>query len=322
MSRPMGAARRHPLIPRREVDPQQQLPALELEVLGRWRERDVFAESLRRRAGGERWVFYEGPPTANGPPGTHHVLSRVFKDIYPRFQTMRGRYVERKGGWDCHGLPVEIAVEQKLGITSKAQIEEEVGIERFNAECRASVFAFLEDWNRLTERIGFWLDLEGAYRTLDETYIESVWWALAADPRARAAVRGPQGGALLPPLRDHPVLARGGARLPRRGGPERVPEAARAGGPGAAAGVDDDALDAARERGPGGGPGGDLRARERRRRAARAGRGEGRGGARGGARRGARAPQRQRAGGALRRLRGADLHGQRPRAGTAADPGR
>ncbi|HUH81881.1 MAG TPA: class I tRNA ligase family protein, partial [Solirubrobacteraceae bacterium] len=175
----MGEARRHPLIPRREVDPQQQLPALELEILERWRARDVFAESLRRRAGAERWVFYEGPPTANGPPGTHHVLSRVFKDIYPRFQTMRGRYVERKGGWDCHGLPVEIAVEQKLGITSKAQIEQEVGIERFNAECRASVFEFLEDWNRLTERIGFWLDLEGAYRTLDETYIESVWWALA-----------------------------------------------------------------------------------------------------------------------------------------------
>src|SRR5271169_1816961 len=175
----MGEARRHPLIPRREVDPQQQLPALELEILERWRARDVFAESLRAREGGERWVFYEGPPTANGPPGTHHVLSRVFKDIYPRFQTMRGRYVERKGGWDCHGLPVEIAVEQKLGITSKSQIEEEVGIERFNAECRASVFAFLEDWNRLTERIGFWLDLEGAYRTLDETYIESVWWALS-----------------------------------------------------------------------------------------------------------------------------------------------
>ncbi len=107
------------------------------------------------------------------------MLSRVFKDIYPRFQTMRGYNVQRKGGWDCHGLPVEIAVEQKLGITSKAQIEQEIGIERFNAECRASVFTFLEEWNRLTERIGFWLDLEHAYRTLDETYIESVWWALA-----------------------------------------------------------------------------------------------------------------------------------------------
>jgi isoleucyl-tRNA synthetase len=170
---------RNPLIPARAVDPQQQLPAMELEVLRRWRERDVFAESLRVRADAPRWVFYEGPPTANGPPGSHHVLSRVFKDIYPRFQTMRGFRVERKGGWDCHGLPVEIAVEQKLGISSKAEIEDRVGIERFNAECRESVFAFLTEWDRLTERIGFWIDLEHAYRTLDETYIESVWWSLA-----------------------------------------------------------------------------------------------------------------------------------------------
>jgi isoleucyl-tRNA synthetase len=151
---------------------------LELEVLARWKERDVFAESLNRREGAKQWVFYEGPPTANGPPGSHHVLSRVFKDIYPRYKTMRGYRVERKGGWDCHGLPVEIAVEQKLGISSKAEIEERVGIERFNAECRASVFEYLEEWNRLTERIGFWLDLDDAYRTLDESYIESVWWAL------------------------------------------------------------------------------------------------------------------------------------------------
>jgi isoleucyl-tRNA synthetase len=167
------------LIPRREVDPRQELPELELAILERWRERDVFAESLRMRSEAKQWVFYEGPPTANGPPGSHHVLSRVFKDIYPRFQTMRGYRVERKGGWDCHGLPVEIAVEQKLGISHKSEIEGTVGIERFNAECRASVFAFLQEWDRLTERIGFWLDLEHAYRTLDETYIESVWWALA-----------------------------------------------------------------------------------------------------------------------------------------------
>jgi isoleucyl-tRNA synthetase len=175
----MAATDRHPLIPPREVDPRQELPALELEILERWRERDVFAESLRMRAAAKQWVFYEGPPTANGPPGSHHVLSRVFKDVYPRFQTMRGHRVERKGGWDCHGLPVEIAVEQKLGITHKSEIEETIGIERFNAECRASVFTFLEEWDRLTERIGFWLDLEHAYRTLDESYIESVWWALA-----------------------------------------------------------------------------------------------------------------------------------------------
>ncbi|HWJ50427.1 MAG TPA: isoleucine--tRNA ligase, partial [Solirubrobacteraceae bacterium] len=166
------------LIPARKIDPQQPLPSLELEILERWRERDVFAESLRLRAAAKQWVFYEGPPTANGPPGSHHVLSRVFKDIYPRFQTMRGYRVERKGGWDCHGLPVEIAVEKELGIASKSEIEE-YGIERFNAKCRESVFTFLEEWDRLTERIGFWLDLENAYRTLDETYIESVWWALA-----------------------------------------------------------------------------------------------------------------------------------------------
>ena len=146
-------------------------------MLERWRERDVFAESLRRRAGAQPWVFYEGPPTANGRPGSHHVLARVFKDIYPRYRTMKGYRVERKAGWDCHGLPVEIAVEQELGITSKEQIEA-YGIAEFNQRCRESVLAFVADWNRLTERIGFWLDLDQAYRTLDESYIESVWLAL------------------------------------------------------------------------------------------------------------------------------------------------
>ena len=159
------------------VDPNQSFPALEEQVLERWRERDVFQESLRRRKGAPPWVFYEGPPTANGRPGSHHVLARVFKDIYPRYKTMRGHLVERRGGWDCHGLPVEIAVEQQLGISSKAEIEA-YGIAEFNAKCRDSVFTFLEDWNRLTERIGFWVDLDHAYRTLDATYVESVWWAL------------------------------------------------------------------------------------------------------------------------------------------------
>jgi isoleucyl-tRNA synthetase len=180
---------RHPLIPRREVDPRRELPELELDVLERWRERDVFAESLRIRAGAPRWNFYEGPPTANGPPGAHHVLSRVFKDIYPRFQTMRGHLVERKGGWDCHGLPVEIAVEQELGIKSKAEVEQ-YGIGEFNARCRESVFTYLQEWNRLTERIGFWLDLDDAYRTLDESYIESVWWALAQIDRRELLYEG------------------------------------------------------------------------------------------------------------------------------------
>ena len=159
------------------VDPNQSFPALEEQVLARWRERDVFAESIRAREGGPEFVFYEGPPTANGKPGAHHVLARVFKDIFPRYKTMRGFHVARKGGWDTHGLPVEIQVEKQLGLTSKKEIEA-YGIEAFNAACRESVFTYLEDWNALTERIGFWLDLDDAYRTLDPGYVESVWWAL------------------------------------------------------------------------------------------------------------------------------------------------
>ena len=118
----MTAPPRHPLIPPREVDAHQELPKLEREVLERWRE--------RAREGAQSWVFYEGPPTANGRPGSHHVLSRGFEDIYPRYKTMRGYRVERKGGWDCHGLPVEIAVEQKLGISSKTEIEDPERLQR------------------------------------------------------------------------------------------------------------------------------------------------------------------------------------------------
>jgi isoleucyl-tRNA synthetase len=166
-----------PVPPLRPLPARPDFPRLEEEVLERWRERDVFHESVRRRQGAEPYVFYEGPPTANGRPAAHHVLARAFKDIFPRYQTMRGRYVERKGGWDCHGLPVEIAVEQKLGFTSKADIER-YGIAEFNQKCRESVFEYLEDWNALTERIGYWVDLDEAYRTLDNDYVESVWWAL------------------------------------------------------------------------------------------------------------------------------------------------
>src|ERR671930_2082424 len=149
-------------IPHRPVPQKPSFPQLEEEVLARWRERDVFHESVRRRQGAPRWVFYEGPPTANGRPGSHHVLSRVFKDIYPRYKTMRGHYVERKGGWDCHGLPVEITVQQQLGIDNKQQIEE-FGIAEFNRRCREAVFEYLEDWDALTERSGCWIDLEDAY---------------------------------------------------------------------------------------------------------------------------------------------------------------
>src|SRR4029079_10781825 len=117
------------------------------------------------------------PPTANGEPGSHHVLSRVFKDIYPRYQTMRGYRVPRKAGWDCHGLSVELEVEEELGIASKAEIEA-FGIAEFNQRCRESVFRYVEQWGRLTERVGFWIDLDDAYVTLANSYIESVWWSL------------------------------------------------------------------------------------------------------------------------------------------------
>jgi isoleucyl-tRNA synthetase len=150
---------------------------MEARVLAFWRERRIFARSLELRAGAQPYVFYEGPPTANGRPGSHHVLSRVFKDIFPRFHTMRGRYVERRGGWDCHGLPVELEVERQLGISGKGQIEE-YGIAAFNERCRESVLVYVDEWERLTERIGFWIDTENAYRTMDSDYVESVWWSL------------------------------------------------------------------------------------------------------------------------------------------------
>src|SRR5215216_2960042 len=161
----------------RPLPAKPDFPALEEEVLERWRERDVFHESVRRRQGAEPYVFYEGPPTANGRPGSHHVLARAFKDIFPRYQTMRGRYVERKGGWDCHGLAVEIAVEQQLGFKAKDDIER-YGIAEFNRKCREAVLEHVSDWQALTERIGYWVDLDDAYYTLDPRYIESVWWAL------------------------------------------------------------------------------------------------------------------------------------------------
>ncbi len=159
----------------RPVDPSLDLVALEASMLARWREEDVFGESLRRRAGAPEWVFYEGPPTANGRPGIHHVWARLFKDLYPRFHTMRGKHVDRKGGWDCHGLPVEVEVEKELGFSAKFEIED-YGIERFNAKCRSSVQRYVEDWQSLTSRIGMWIDTAGAYWTLSNEYIETVWW--------------------------------------------------------------------------------------------------------------------------------------------------
>ncbi len=164
-------------MPFEPVHGEVDLVALEERVLRRWAEEDVFAESLRRREGAPEWVFYEGPPTANGRPGLHHVWARSFKDLYPRFHTMRGRYVARKGGWDCHGLPVELEVERELGFSGKPEIIE-YGIAAFNQRCRDSVFRYVEDWSALTTRIGMWLDTANAYWTLSNDYVESVWWHL------------------------------------------------------------------------------------------------------------------------------------------------
>jgi isoleucyl-tRNA synthetase len=161
----------------RPVDSAQSFPDLEQEVLERWRERDIFHESIRRREGAPLFTFSEGPPTANGRPGSHHVLSRVFKDVFPRYRTMTGHQVPRKGGWDCHGLPVELEIEKELGFTTKHDIER-YGIAEFNAKCRESVLRYIDEWNALTERIGFWLDTDDAYYTLSDDYIESVWWGL------------------------------------------------------------------------------------------------------------------------------------------------
>lgn len=161
----------------RPVSSKVNFAQLENSILEFWRERQIFQKSLSIRAGCPQFTLYEGPPTANGKPGIHHVLSRVFKDVIPRYKTMKGYYAPRKGGWDTHGLPVELEVEKTLGFTSKAQIEG-FGVAEFNKLCRESVFSYIGDWEALTERIGFWLDLKNAYKTLDNTYIESCWWAL------------------------------------------------------------------------------------------------------------------------------------------------
>jgi len=161
----------------RPVSSQMNLPQLEEKILGWWRKNKTFERSVENRKGCPRFSLYEGPPTANGSPGIHHVLSRIFKDIIPRYKAMKGYYTPRIAGWDTHGLPVELEVEKELGFSGKAQIEE-YGIAKFNARCRESVFRYLKDWNALTERIAFWIDLEHPYITMENYYIESVWWAI------------------------------------------------------------------------------------------------------------------------------------------------
>ena len=159
------------------LPPQVDLPAMERAVLAFWKDNDTFARSLAQTADGDPWTFYEGPPTANGMPGVHHVEARVFKDVFPRFQTMRGYHVVRKAGWDCHGLPVEIAVEKELGFNGKADIEA-FGVAEFNARCRESVLRHVGEFESMTERMGYWVDMTDPYLTMDPEYVQSVWWSL------------------------------------------------------------------------------------------------------------------------------------------------
>ena len=161
----------------RAVPPMLDLPAMEREILDFWAANDTFSASLRRTEGGRPWTFYEGPPTANGMPGTHHIEARVFKDVFPRFKTMQGFRVDRKAGWDCHGLPVELAVEKELGFNGKPDIEA-YGVEAFNAKCRESVSRHVDAFTELTHRMGYWVNLDEAYWTMDPSFVESVWWAL------------------------------------------------------------------------------------------------------------------------------------------------
>ena len=159
------------------VSSRVNFPQMEEGVLQFWKDEDIFRRTEREREGGPRFMLYEGPPTANGMPGIHHVLARVFKDIICRYKTMKGFQCLRKGGWDTHGLPVELEVERELGLTTKREIES-YGIEEFNRRCRESVFRYVREWERMTERVAFWVDMDDPYVTLHNSYIETGWWII------------------------------------------------------------------------------------------------------------------------------------------------
>src|SRR3954470_3483457 len=159
------------------VEPNANFPQQELAIGQFWKENRIYEKSLEQRADAPPFVFYEGPPTANGMPHPGHCLTRAIKDLFPRYRTMRGYSCERKAGWDTHGLPVEIEVCKELGIHTKEEIEA-YGIEKFIQKCQQSVWRYMREWERMTDRIGFWVDLKNAYATYHQSYVESVWWSL------------------------------------------------------------------------------------------------------------------------------------------------
>ena len=161
----------------KDVPTSLSFPDMEEGILKLWKDKNIFQRSMQEREGGPEYVFFEGPPTANGRPGIHHVLARAFKDMFPRYKTMQGYHVLRKGGWDTHGLPVELEVEKQLGLTGKEQIEA-YGVAKFNQMCKESVWEYLSDWEALTERMAFWVSLDDAYVTMNNEYVQSLWWIL------------------------------------------------------------------------------------------------------------------------------------------------
>ncbi len=159
------------------VTPQVSFPALDQRTQAFWDEKKIFEKSIEQNAGGKPFVFFEGPPTANGMPHNGHVLTRVSKDVILRYRSMCGYHVPRRAGWDTHGLPVEVEVEKSLGISGREAIAE-YGIEAFSKKCIDSVFVYIDEWRKMSRRIGFWVDLDDAYVTFHQSYVESVWWAL------------------------------------------------------------------------------------------------------------------------------------------------
>src|ERR1700748_1727771 len=156
---------------------QLNMPSIEQEILSRWKSGDIFRKSVDTRDGAKPFVFYEGPPSANGMPGIHHVISRTLKDLVCRYKTMKGFQVKRKGGWDTHGLPVELGVEKELGIT-KEDIGKKISVEDYNKKCLEAVLRYKDKWDDLTHKMGYWVDLEHPYITFETKYIETLWWLL------------------------------------------------------------------------------------------------------------------------------------------------